>query len=120
MSTQGSEPVFGRTIGGYDPKDAERVIAELQSTLSALEASFQKVDAEARRLERKLNELKLSRPQFADLGPAFESAISLAEEQALTLITDALSETRDQIAHATATAKTRSSESSSQARSAAA
>ena len=118
MSAQGSESVFGRTIGGYDAKDAERVIAELQSTISALEASFQKVDAEARRLERKLQERRLSRPQFAELGPAFESAISLAEEQALTLITDALSETRDQIAHATASAKTRTSESNSQARSA--
>jgi chromosome segregation ATPase len=117
MSAQGSESVFGRTIGGYDAKDAERVIAELQSTISALEASFQKVDAEARRLERKLQERRLSRPQFAKLGPAFESAISLAEEQALTLITDALSETRDQIAHATASAKTRTSESNSQARS---
>jgi chromosome segregation ATPase len=118
MSAQGSESIFGRTIGGYDAKAAEQAIAELQSTISALEASFQKVDAEARRLERKLQERRLSRQQFAKLGPAFESAISLAEEQALTLITDALSETRDQIAHATATSKTRTSESNSQARSA--
>jgi hypothetical protein len=118
MSTQNSESVFSRTIGGYDAKAAERVIAELQSTIAALEVEFQKVDSEARRLERKLHERKRSRPQFAELGPAFESAISLAEEQALTLITDALSETRDQIAHATTTSKTRTSESNSQAHSA--
>jgi vacuolar-type H+-ATPase subunit H len=115
MVVQDSETLFGRTIGGYDPTEAERVIAELRSTVSAVESSLNKIDSESRRLERKLQERKVSRPQFADLGPAFESAINLAEEQALSLITDALSETRDQVAHANTSSKSRISESKKQA-----
>ena len=118
MTTNEAGVPFSRTIGGYDANEVARVLTELRATVAAQEDAFAKADAEVRRLERKLQERQHSKPKFAELGAAFESAITLAEEQAATLIADAQSETRTLVADAKADAKSRSQSTALQSRSA--
>lgn len=107
MVTNVSGLNFARSIGGYDPADVARVLAQLNAELSAQETQLRKADDEFARLERKLQQLQKAKPKFSELGIAFESAINLAEEQASTLISDAQSETRSLVANANAEAKSR-------------
>ena len=118
MTTNEAGVPFSRTIGGYDATEAARVITDLRATLAAYEDAFAKADAEVRRLERKLQDRQRSKPKFAELGAAFESAITLAEEQAATLIADAQSDTRSQVAGAKSDAKSRSQAAALQSRNA--
>jgi len=99
---------FSRSLGGYDAADVARALTETRGVLESAEALFRKADNEVRRLERKLHERQTSKPKFAQLGAAFESAITLAEEQAATLLSDAQKETTSQVAAATADAQQRS------------
>ncbi len=99
---------FSRSIGGYDAAAVARALAETQAVLKSAEALFRKADNEVRRLERKLHERQTSTTQFSELGAAFESAMTLAEEQAATLVSDAQTETAAQVAAATADSKNRS------------
>ena len=82
MTTNESGITFSRTLGGYDAAETSRVITELRAAAAAQENSLAKAEAEIRRLERKIQERQTTKPRFAELGVAFESAISLAEEQA--------------------------------------
>lgn len=99
---------FSRSLGGYDATEVARALAETRGVLESAEALFRKADNEVRRLERKLQERQTSKPKFAELGAAFESAITLAEEQAATLLSDAHAETTALVAEATADSEQRS------------
>lgn len=107
MSTNGDGSNFSRSLGGYDATEVARALAATHAVLESGEALFRKADNEVRRLERKLQEHQTTRPKFAELGAAFESAITLAEEQAATLLSDAHTETSSQVAEATADARQR-------------
>jgi chromosome segregation ATPase len=108
MATNQDGLNFSRSIGGYDVTEVARAIAKTQEVLKSAEALFRKADNEVRRLERKIHERQTSPTQFSGLGTAFESAITLAEEQATTLVSEAQTETAAQVAAATADAKNRS------------
>ena len=108
MATQKTGTSFSRSIGGYDPNDVARALAETQAVLDSAEALFRKADNEVRRLERKLNERQSSTTQFSELGTAFESAITLAEEQAATLLSDAQTESAAKVSAAKADSTKRS------------
>lgn len=108
MATNKNGLNFSKSIGGYDAAEVARALAETQELREASEALFRKADNEVRRLERKLRERQTSKPQFSELGAAFESAMALAEEQAAILVSDAESETAEHIAAAKAESTRRS------------
>jgi chromosome segregation ATPase len=108
MATNKNGLNFSRSIGGYDANDVARALAETHAVLESAEALFRKAESEVRRLERKLHERQSSKPQFSELGAAFESAITLAEEQAAKLLSDAQTETAAQVAAAKASSTKRS------------
>lgn len=118
MTTNESGLPFSRSFGGYDAADVARVITQLRAAVTVQERALAKAEAEVRRLERKIHESQATRPKFAELGAAFESAIVLAEEQASKLITEAQQETRAQLEKATADSANRSKTSTMKARSA--
>ncbi len=108
MATNKNGLNFSRSIGGYDANEVARALEEMHAVLKSTEALFRKADNEVRRLERKLQERQTSKPQFSELGAAFESAITLAEEQAATLLSDAQTETAAQVSAAKADSTKRS------------
>ena len=99
---------FSRSIGGYDAAEVARALSKAQDVLESAEAAFRKADTEVRRLEGKLRERQTTKPKFAELGAAFESAITLAQDQAATLLSDAQKETKALVARAVADAESRS------------
>jgi chromosome segregation ATPase len=117
MTTNESGVAFSRTFGGYDAAEAARVITELRTAAATQEQTLAKAEAEIRRLERKIHERQGTKPRFAELGAAFESAITLAEEQAAKLIADAQKETQAQLQEVTANATSRSKASALKSRS---
>jgi hypothetical protein len=100
MATNNNGLNFSRSIGGYDANEVARALEDMHAVLESAEALFRKADNEVRRLERKLQERQTSQPQFSELGAAFESAITLAQEQAATLLSDAQTETAAQVSAA--------------------
>lgn len=108
MSTSSSTTDLRKVLRGYDIDDVDRLVADLTERAERAEGDLQEQNRLVRRLSRELAESQERanrvKPNFTELGVAFEDTLRLAEQQASTMVATARDEAEAILAQAQAEA----------------